>query len=564
MRQLIFSTPPTFTPAVVSATSPSSNVVQAGLVSQAAEPQFGILSYTLQYSTAGNQGPWTTIASSLTPASFPYNWNLALANTEYFIRVLALSKKFGYGVASNVATATTAPIGPSGLAIVIASGTQKGKFVNQLGALIGGSFDACIGPEEPWGYKDGSGRSMRGFGLVTAAQYGTANTTNLNTVAAAARPALATKGLRLLFNSALWMGATGRDPQMPSSPGCMSNNYYPAGTDSAGHPLWSGGPGGGPGSGIGHEQFGDPTQYRTNMLGVIVAGIAAGYFIVLDLHFGTLVLSNGQCVMPAGQTAFPSTLDQACWVSVMTAVNALPNSGMVIPGLFNEIYGTNTGATGIERAYMGSQSLVPFAFPTTATGSPNSSLSNGRGSAAGVTMFDNAGDNNNYAICGGGQTSQSVGFQSMVNALRAIGCTQPICVGNQSYNTQIGSYSAIGGNMVVNDTLSPSQLCIDQHYDTGATWAQFQSLQAAGWGVMSTEMNSISSTNGGYQNWLLNGCLYSFWGGWTDFASGIVNWPPSTNCFLSGVMTGKDQNNVSQTYGGTPWRTASVVPNGSN
>lgn len=448
---------------------------------------------------------------------------------------------------------------------MIGSGATKGKFVNQNGALIGGSFNALIGPEEPWGYKDGSGRSMAGWAKVTASQYTSANATNIATLASAAHPAVTTKGLRLLFNSALWMAATGRDPQLPSSPGCMTNNYYAAGTDSAGHALYSGGPGGGPGTGIGHEQFGDPTIYRTNMLQAITNGLAAGYFVLLDMHFATPVLSNGQCVLPAGQTAFPSTLDQACWVSVAQAVNALPGSGMVIFGLFNEIYGTNSGATGIERAYMGSQSIPPFAFPTAATGTATSNLSNGRGTAVGYTMFDNAGDNNNYVICGGGQTSQSVGFQSLINAIRATGSRQIICVGNQSYNTQITSYSAVGGNMVVNDTLTPPQLCIDQHYDTGATLAQFTNLQNAGMGIMSTEMNSISATNGGYQTWLNNGWLYCFWGGWTDFASGINNgWAPSTNCFLSGIMTGTDQNGNSQLYGGTPWRTASVVPNGSN
>lgn len=506
----------------------------------------------------------SVIATGVSATS--YNDAGLLASTTYTYTV-AGSNSAGTGPQSASATATT-PAATIGLSLKIGTGAQKGKFVDQNGNIVGGAGAALIGPEEPWGYKDGTGRSMAGWGKVTTAQYLSANTTNIATLASAAHPAVTIKWARLLFNSALWMAATGRDPQLPSSPGCMTNNYYAAGTDSAGHALYCGGPGGGPGSGIGSEQFGDPTIYRNNMKAVVAALIGAGYYVLLDLHFGTPVLPNGQCVMPAGQSAFPSIVDQTCLVSMAQVFGSQaygPGGGAIIFGLYNEIYGTNTGATGLERAVMGSQIPGTFAFPTAATGSATSSLSNGRGTAVGFTMFDNFGDNNNYVICGGGQTSQSVGFQSIIYAMRATGATNILCVGNQSYNTQISSYSAIGGNMVVNDTLVPGQLCIDQHYDTGATLAQFTSLQNAGMGIMSTEMNSISSTNGGYQGWLNNGWLYCWWGGWTDFSSGINNgFPPSTNCFLSGIMTGKDQNGNAQAYGGTPWRTASVVPNGSN
>lgn len=388
----------------------------------------------------------------------------------------------------------------------------------QTNAQISVMGSALIGPEEPWNYSSGDGTSAQGWGQVTSSQFTTAIADGVASLATAAKPYGNLGVIRVPMNSALWMGYTGLDPQINGS--TLSGKYYTAGTDANGQALYSGGPGGGPGTGVGHEANGDPTLYRTNIKKIVANALGAHLYVILDLHFSTPVLtSTGQNVLAIGQSAFLSTADLAFWQDMATTFgteNATTGSPAILFELFNEPFGTNSSNT-TEEAWFGSQSLTAFPFPTATTGTANSNSWNGSSNSAhaGYAMFDNSNGNQLFVIRGGGKTVQTVGFQQTVNAIRATGAHNVLIIGNQTYDQHPESYSQIGGPMVVTDTLVPAQLVANQHY-TSTAESIYTSLNTAGWAVMSTEMKSIPAASGGYTGWLSNGWWWSWWC-WGDF-----------------------------------------------
>jgi hypothetical protein len=409
------------------------------------------------------------------------------------------------------------------LAIAIASG----KFVNpNTSTQIVPIGTAMISTEENQGWAGGTGGRVAGVAAVTTAQYTAAITAAYNACTTAGQPYCLINMVRVPLNSTLWMGYTGLSPF-----GNGSGNYYFVGTDTNGKAIYSGGTGATLGTGPGHETNGSGTAYQNYIKTEVAAIVGAGLIPLLDLHWGTPTLvSTGQYVLPEGQPAMPGPGDVLFWDSV-AAVFGNPTGTNPCPAcifeLYNEPFGTNiyTNQSGNESKYLGSQSLTQFQFPTSTT-SPN-------GLNGGYQMLNNyVGGDPAQNILGGGAVCYAVGYQQILNGIRATGATNVIAVGNANFTGEPEFWSQAGGQMVVTDTLTPSQLVASFHaYGYAKGTANFVTLQNAGLGFMVTEMGNLATATGTYASYV--GYRNKDWGytwwSWDNFNA-------SANMYTNGNM----------------------------
>lgn len=446
-----------------------------------------------------------------------------------------------FNVSASSASVSNSPTPPpSGFGVRVAA---AGKFASTADAsayLPQGS--ACIGPEEAARINDGTGGSMKGWSLVTPAEFTAAIAYGVNTLAAAGKSYGQLNMVRLPINSARYMGFTGRDPYGNFG----TNTYWTAGTDSAGNKLYSGGPGGGPGSGIGHETPGDPSVYRANVATFIANANAAGLVVIADLHWGCPTLtSTNQYVLPPGQMAMPGPGDVLCLAQF--AADHGSNPGVVIE-LYNEPYGTNHNDLTTEAKYLGSFSPGQFAFPTAAT-SP-------LGLSGGYLGINNIGGSSTTSpILGGNQTCYACGYQQMINAIRATGATCMLAAGSMNYDENPQSWSQAGGVMTLTDPLN--NLCVAYHAYSSTPDSVFNTLQAAGLPILCTEMGDLTPS-GGYSRWRAAGRGWCWWT-WGNYETSPNR---QTDPYPVGIMT---TGAFSNTVGGVAWqRNGSPAPTGSN
>jgi hypothetical protein len=428
---------------------------------------------------------------------------------------------------------------PRSMGMIIRVGSG-GIFVNGSGTQVNLIGTAMVGTEECQGYANNTAGRIAGIAAVTSANYTSAIAAGVATLAGAAKPYGQVNMIRVLLNSALWMGFTGRDPF-----GNAAGNYFAAGTDSAGNALYSGGTGGGPGSGQGHETSGNPSAYQTYIKNEVAAILGAGLYVLLDLHWGTPTLtSTNQYVLPAGQPAMPGPADVLFWTSIAQTFgtqNATTGSGAIMFELYNEPYGSGIYANqvGTEAAYLGSQTLTQFAFPT-ATTSPN-------GTGGGYQMENNVGSGGGPIL--GGVTCYAVGFQQIINAIRATGAQNVIAVGCQNYTGEVETWSQNGGQMVVTDSINQIASAFHAYGYRGGT-GNFVTLQNAGIPHFCTELGDLANATGAnasYVGYVSQGWGYT-WLSWNNYGS-------SANIYTSGGMTGA---NTAWSGNGAP------VPTGSN
>jgi hypothetical protein len=395
-----------------------------------------------------------------------------------------------FGVGSNNASA---PV----FGIAVGTGANAGKFVNTLtgspvflrGTNVSGMENGCIG-------------CRPGIAAVTSAQWQSSVNGWVSWLSAnegsGAVPYGQTNVIRVPFNGCNWIGCTGLGPF-----GNESGHYTSAGTDSNGRPLWSGGvacgtgcPG--PGTGVGHEVSGDPTLYRTQMITIINALVAAGYYPIIDLHWGVNTLvSTGQFIVPDGQPAMPGPEDGVIWASVASVFGYPNGTNPCRPCMFelyNEPFGTNNSNSGgnlsTEAAYLGSSvTTSQFQFPTSST-SP-------AGINGGYLMLNNFGGAGAQNILGGGAVVWAVGYQYLLNAIRAApgSPTNLILVGSIFYSGLAETF-AVGnsGPMVITDSLNNWAAIQHQYTKTIANTQNFLNIVAAGIPFVITEMGPLCSS----------------------------------------------------------------------
>jgi hypothetical protein len=520
---------PTPSTPAITATPLSSSAISVGLTTPSTEPVNGIKNYVLLRSVGGSGfNPLIT----LLPTQWPYTDTGLSASTAYSYQTYAVDNDPALTPSANSATttATTQGTAPAIAGIKAFNGkfvsTLNGQTFLPIGIGVLGMETVQGGPPGSSGWpRDEAVASITGSAIAAGIQNA------VNNCVTAGKPYAQANCIRININSAKLMGYTGRDPF-----GNLSGNYYSAGTDSAGHALYSGGPGGGPGSGIGHETPGNPANYRTQLTAIINTCLNEGYIVFINMMWGTPTLvSTGQYVLPAGQTAFPCMGDVAAWQYLATQWK---NNPAVVFELMNEPFGTTIYANciGNEAAYLGSQTLSPFAFPTSAT-SPN-------GLNGGYGMLDNITNDDFAPILGGGQTCYCVGHQVTINAIRAItgttGTTNMIAASPNNFAGEPETWAQAGGRMVLTDPAN--NMCATFHaYGYANGTGPMFALTAAGIAFICTEMGNLAAAGGtdaSYNGYRSQGWGYIWWG-WPIY-EGVSN----PNSFIEGRLpwTGNNDN----------------------
>jgi hypothetical protein len=382
--------------------------------------------------------------------------------------------------------------------------TQNGSAIKLIGS-------AAI--TTPQGFSGNNKGRDYGWSQVTPAQWQAAVNAAYNGLSPAGKPYGLVNCIRLVVCSAQWMAFTGRDPFSNAGTG-----YYSVGTDSHGHSIYSGGPGGGLGSGPGHETSGNPANYRALITQQVANINAAGYYALIDLHWGTPTLvSTGQYVLPAGQPAMLGPGDVLFWQSIAQTFGSNPG---VMFELYNEPYGQNTANSYFpelvyDASILGSASATGVAYP---------SSTNPCGILAGYLMMNNfAGSAATVALFGGtdpqtGGKPQcyAVGHQACINAIRAAGATNIIWAGPPNFSGEFRDGS--GGNLWLRMGLTDplhNLGCSWHCYNSAVTSASFDAVQAAGFPVLCTEMGGIDSETS-YVNERNKNRGYTWWG-WANY-----------------------------------------------
>jgi len=445
------------------------------------------------------------IASLITAST--YNRTGLAAGTQYSYTI-NINDAAGLGPQCSPVSATTQGNVAAQAGIAAGSpGSMFGKFVNPAtGGQIYPIGVGVLGMETCEGGFNSSGWARDiATASLTSASITSALAAATNSLPAATQGFANFNTLRLNINSAKWMATTGLDPF-----GNLSGNYFFVGTDSNGKAIYCGGPGGGLGSGPGHETAGNPTNYRTQVKAAITAARNAGLFVFVNMMWGAPILvSTGQYVLPAGQAAFPTDSDLLAWQNIAADPFFSGDHGIVFE-LMNEAIGSNiySNMVGTEAAYLGSQSLTHFQFPT-ATTSPN-------GTNGGYGMLNNIGSNSFTNILGGGAVCYAVGFQQEINAIRAAGATNLIAVGCTNFTGEVETWSQNGGPMHVTDPQVPSNICASFHaYGYNQGTAKMLAISHSGVPFVCTEMGNLTSATGpnaSYTGYLTAGWGYIWWG----------------------------------------------------
>jgi Cellulase (glycosyl hydrolase family 5) len=450
----------------------------------------------------------SVIATGVTGTS--YSDSGLFAGTPYTYTVAGVNSA-GTGLASASATATTQSSGGTNVFGVQASGNKIISTVNaSIVNLIG---SAAI--TTPLGFANNNKGRDYGWSQVLPAQWLAAVTATYNTLSTAAKPYGLINMIRVVVTSAQWMAYTGRDPF-----GTSAGNYYFVGTDSNGHAIYSGGPGGGLGGGPGKETAGDPTTYRNYIIEQVASINAAGFYALLDLHWPTpMLVSTGQHVLPAGQPAMLGPGDIAYYASIAQQFGN--NPGVMVEGM-NEPYGQNT-ATNYFPELVYDASILASA---STTGVPYPSASNPNGLGVGYLMMNNFANSAATVPIFGGTDPQTgkppqcyaVGHQACLNAFRAAGGKNIYWAGPPNFSGEFRNGS--GGNLWLQMGLTDSlhNLGCSWHcYNSAVTSASFDQVQAAGFPVLMTEMGNIDSESS-YTNERAKNRGYTWWG-WNNYGS---------------------------------------------
>lgn len=431
--------------------------------------------------------------------------------------------------AHGVAEARRGVGGAPGSAAVFGVQVSGNHLISTLnGANVNPIMTAMISTEEPQGYSGGTGGRIAGIAAVTTAQYNSAINTWHASLSTAAKPYGAINAIRIPWNSSLWMAYTGLDPF-----GDASGSYYSVGNDTNGRAIYSGGPGGGLGTGPGHETAGDPTAYRTYIEQEVSRIVAAGYYVLLDLHWGTPTLvSTGQYVLPAGQSTMPGPGDYIAWQSV---ANQFKGNPAVMFELFNEPFGSGFGY-GSNGDYFGELYYLATSImnQTSTTGVSYPSASDPNGINGGCAMLDNFGDNSAQVFTNVGSNPRCyvIGVQALINGVRATGATNVVWAAPQNYASEFRDNGLGSGNLWLDMGLTDSlnQMGASWHaYNANVTSASFDAIQSAGFPVLGTEMGDFQDEDT-YVNSLSKNRGYGTWT-WNNFST-------DSNIYTSGMMTG--------------------------
>jgi len=148
---------------------------------------------------------------------------------------------------------------------------------------------------------------------------------------------------------------------------------------------------------------------------------------------------------------------------------------------------------------------------------------------------------NTGAIC------WAVGYQQIINAIRATGAANVVAVGTQNYTGEPETWSYNGGPMHVTDTLVAPQIAVALHgYGYNKGFANLQTLKTNGLAVIATELGTLANIPSTYTQFRSSGFGYSWWS-WKNYGSSADIYPTG--------MTG----------GNTPWsNNGSPAPTGTN
>lgn len=343
----------------------------------------------------------------------------------------------------------------------------------------------------------------------------------VNKWAATNPPYSAINCFRVNIHSGAWMGYKGRAPFAAN----LMGYFTPTGTNGpSGQPLYNADPQG---------------NYKTTMVQVINRILAAGYYVNINLMFGSPTLvSTGEIVLSVGQCAMPGPADVAFWTDVANTFgypNGVHANLGVMFELYNEPFGTSGGSNFAgdmlyDAGILGGTANV--AYP----GGSNPAGLNG-----GYKMLVNTGNNSPTPICGGNQQCYATGHQAMLNAIRATGAQNMCWAGPPNYSGEMEYWL----NMGLTDPLH--QLGASFHAYGYAQGSQnFKNVQATGIPFMCTEMGSLNSDGDSYAEYRSHGWGYEWMEGIND---GWASWSnPSTATLAQNMI-----NNA-------PWGHGAVSP----
>lgn len=407
-------------------------------------------------------------------------------------------------------------------------GIKKGAGGTTISTLDGSQIkligSAMIGTEESQQWAAGAGGRIAGVAAVTTAQYTAAIQKWYDAASTAAKPYCLVNMIRIPLNSAMWMGFTGL---APFGNGSLNGIYPSVGTDSNGRTIYSGALHGWGLGTVGHEVAGVPTEYRNLIKQEVARALAAGLYVMLDLHWSTPTLvATGQYILPIGQAALPGPGDVLFWTDIANTFgtqNGTTGSPAIMFETFNEPFGTGSATNfAAEQTYLANQILnrtTQIAYPVASEPS---------GPNGGYRMKNNNGGDVNTLISlpngpSGYPQCYAVGQQALINAIRATGATNMIWAGGPNYSGEPGYWLTMGL------TDSANNLGCSYHaygYKGGMT--PFYNLQAAGYPVLATEIGHFDAIPSSYVEWRTRGFGYTFWG-WNNWGAGPNMYNTSMN-----------------------------------
>ena len=246
---------------------------------------------------------------------------------------------------------------------------------------------------------------------------------------------------------------------------------------------------------------GSTSTLQSNLKTAVANANAAGLYVILDLHW-TAPNSFG---CPQGQGSMPDADNTtAFWTSVAQAFKGNP---AVMFELFNEPFATNSYSNWVVA--------LTSAAPAGQSASDLSILLNG-GTYNNGYMYQ---CNNGCSLTTGlvylasGGAFQTVGYQAIVNAIRATGATNVILTNPIGWAGQIETW------LQTRPVDPAGQLGVGWHED-GSDTTSAQAVLNAGYPIVITEAYNIGDAT---FSWAMSNHVgFSYWA-WVDWGGGILS-----------------------------------------
>lgn len=243
---------------------------------------------------------------------------------------------------------------------------------------------------------------------------------------------------------------------------------------------------------------GSSATLQANLKQIVANANAAGLYVILDLHW-TAPNAFG---CPQGQGAMPDADNTvAFWSSVASSFKDNP---AVLFEIFNEPFATNNYSNWVES--------LTASTPSGQSGTDLDILING-GTYDNGYMYQ---CNNGCSLTMGQEYTantgafHTVGYQQIINAIRATGANNVILMNPLGWAGQIATW------LNARPTDPAGQLAVGWHEDGGST-ADAQQVLALNLPIVITEAYSIGDAT---FNWAIgNGVGFSYWS-WVDWGGG--------------------------------------------